>query len=51
MGVFFTVLSLVGIVSNLGQHRQWDQFGWMWSGVAIVVALVGWLVMRYLGRS
>lgn len=51
VGVFFTVLSLVGIVSNLGQHRQWDQFGWMWSGVAIVVALVGWLVMRYLGRS
>ena len=51
VGVFFTVLSLIGIVSNLGQHRQWDITGWLWSGAAMAVAVIGWWVLRRAGRS
>lgn len=51
VGVIFTALGLMGIVSNLGQRRQWDDVGWMWSGVAFVIALIGWLVLLRLGRS
>jgi hypothetical protein len=50
VGVFFTVLSLVGIVSNLGVSRAGSRDGWIWSGVAIVIALVGWLLLRWFSR-
>jgi len=50
VGVVFTALSLVGIVSNLGQHRSWDPTGWLWSGVALTVALVGWIVYHLFSR-
>lgn len=51
VGVFFTVLSLIGIVSNLGQHRQWDLTGWLWSAAAMGVAAIGWWLLRRAGRS
>lgn len=51
VGVFFSMLSLIAIVSNLGQHRQWDTTGWLWSSIAVGTALIGWLVFRHFGRS
>lgn len=50
VGVIFTVLSLVGVVSNLGQHRSWDGMGWLWSAVALAVAAVGWIGYRHFSR-
>ena len=50
VGVVFTALSLVGIVSNLGQHRSWDQTGWLWSGLALAIAVVAWILYHMFSR-
>ena len=47
VGVFFTGLSLIGIVSNFGQPRHWDVTGVMWSAVAVAVGVIGgWFLLR-----
>ena len=47
VGVFFTSLSLIGIVSNFGQPRHWDVTGVMWSAVAVAVGVIGgWFLLR-----